>query len=66
MSETKGNWDMQLDNTDYKIILDALYNLAVSGSADLSDDVAALDDDELEQRLLKLREHFSRLAAKGG
>lgn len=55
---------MQLDNTDYKIILDALYNLAISDSADLSDDVSALDDGELEQRLLKLREHFSRLAAK--
>lgn len=55
---------MKLDNTDYKIILDALYNLAVSNSADLSDDISALDDDELEQRLLKLREYFSRLAAK--
>ena len=55
---------MQLDNTDYKIILDALYNLAVSDSTDLSDDVSALDDDELEQRLLKLREYFSRLERK--
>lgn len=53
---------MQLDNTDYKIILDALYNLAISDNADLSDDVSALDNQELEQRLLKLREHFSRLA----
>lgn len=55
---------MQLDNTDHKIILDALYNLAVSDDADLSDDIAALGDEELEQRLLKLREHFSYLAAK--
>ena len=55
-----------LDNTDYKIILDALYNLAISDNADLSDDVSALNDDELEQRLLKLREHFGRLAAKSG
>jgi hypothetical protein len=53
-----------LDNTDYKIILDALYNLALSDSADLSDDVSALDDVELEQRLLKLREHFSYLERK--
>lgn len=55
---------MQLDNTDHKIILDALYSLAVSDGADLSDDVSALDDEDLEQRLLKLREHFSYLAAK--
>ena len=55
-----------LDNTDYKIILDALYNLAISDNADLSDDASALNDDELEQRLLKLREHFGRLAAKSG
>ena len=51
---------MQLDNTDYKIILDALCNLVVSDSADLS----ALDNAELEQRLLSLREHFSRLERK--
>lgn len=53
-----------LDNTDYKIILDALYTLAVSDSADLSDDVSALDDVEIEQRLLKLREYFSYLERK--
>ena len=55
---------MHLDNTDYKIIIDALYNIAVSDSADLSDDVSALSNDELEQRLLSLREHFSRLERK--
>lgn len=55
---------MQLDNTDYKIILDALYNLAVSNDTDLSDDVSALSDDELEQRLLALRQHFSILERK--
>ena len=55
---------MQLDNTDYKIIFDALYNLAVSDSADLSDDVSALSDDDLEQRLLVLREDFSKLERK--
>ena len=52
---------MQLDNTDHKIILDALYNLAVSDNADLSDDVSSLDDAELESRLLELRDHFSKL-----
>lgn len=55
---------MQLDNTDYKIILDALYNLAVNDNADLSDDVSALGEAELEQRLLKLRQHFSKLEHK--
>lgn len=55
---------MQLDNTDYKIILDALYNLALRDNADLSDDVSALSDDELEQRLLMLREHFAGLERK--
>ena len=55
---------MQLDSTDYKIILDALYNLELNDSADLSDDVSALSDNELEQRLLMLRAHFSRLERK--
>ena len=55
---------MKLDNTDHKIILDALYNLAMSNSADLSDDISALDDNQLEQRLLKLRYHFSKLERK--
>lgn len=54
---------MTLDNTDYQIILDALYTFAV-GDADVSDDVAALDDEELERRLLMLREYFSRLERK--
>lgn len=55
---------MQLDNTDYKIILDALYHLATSDNADLSDDVSALDSNELEQRLIALRQHFSILERK--
>lgn len=55
---------MLLDNTDYKIIIDALYNPTISNSADLSDDISGLDDDELEQRVLKLREHFSKLKRK--
>lgn len=55
---------MQLDKIDYKIILDALYNLAVSDSTDLSDDISALDSSELEQRLISLRQHFSILQRK--
>lgn len=55
---------MQLDNTDHRIILDALYNLAISESADLSDDISALDGSELEQRLIALRQHFSILERK--
>ncbi|MGP5435707.1 hypothetical protein [Psychrobacter alimentarius] len=55
---------MQLDNTDHKIILDALYNLAVSENAELSDDISAMDSSELEQRLIALRQHFSILERK--
>ncbi|MGB6924832.1 hypothetical protein [Psychrobacter sp.] len=55
---------MQLDNTDYKIILDALYHLAISDNADLSDNISALDSSELEQRLIALRQHFSILERK--
>lgn len=55
---------MQLDNTDHKIILDALYNLAISDNADLSADVSALDSNELEERLIALRQHFSILQRK--
>ncbi|MGP5547786.1 hypothetical protein [Psychrobacter alimentarius] len=55
---------MQLDNIDHKIILDALYNLAISENVDLSDDVSALDSNELEQRLIALRQHFSILERK--
>lgn len=55
---------MQLDNTDHKIILDALYHLAISDNADLSDDISALDSSELEQRLIALRQHFSILERK--
>lgn len=57
---------MQLDNIDYQIVMDALYNLEMSDNADLSDDVSALSEVELEQRLLALREHFARLERKSG
>ena len=53
-----------LDNTDYQIIIDALYVLATDDSADVSADVSALSDDECERRLLALRSHFSRLQNK--
>ncbi len=52
---------MDIDNTDYKIILEALYQLAINDTDISDDDIAALDDAELEQRLLKLRQYFSRL-----
>ena len=55
---------MTLDNTDYKIILDALYVLATDDEVDMSDEVFALDDKDREQRLLRLREHFSKLEHK--
>ena len=51
---------MQLDTTDHKIILDALYHLATSDEPNLSEDVSALDDDDLEHRLLHLRQTFTR------
>ena len=53
-----------LDNIDYRIMLDALYIVATDDSLDLSDEVAALSDDEFEQRLLALRTHFSNLEHK--
>lgn len=53
-----------LDNTDYQIILDALYIIATDDRLDLSDDVKALGDNEFEQRSLALRTHFSRLQHK--
>ncbi len=56
---------MKLDNTDHKIILEALYQLAILDHTDISDDdVSVLDDQELEQRLLKLRNVFSKLEHK--
>ena len=57
---------MQFDKVDYQIMMYALCNLVLSDDADLSDDVSALSDDELEQRLLALREYFTRLERKSG
>lgn len=54
---------MTLDNTDYKIILDALYVLATDDEVDISQEVLELDA-ERERRLLLLREHFSKLEHK--
>lgn len=54
---------MTLDNTDYKIILDALYVLATDDEVDMSDEVLEMGV-EGEQRLLALREHFSKLERK--
>ena len=56
---------MQLDNLDYRIITEALYHLATNDSLDISDKVVAeLSDDELENRLLCLREKIARLESK--
>ncbi|MBZ1392820.1 hypothetical protein [Psychrobacter pacificensis] len=54
---------MTLDNTDYKIILDALYVLATDDEVDISQEVLELGA-ERERRLLLLREHFSKLEHK--
>lgn len=54
---------MTLDNIDYKIILDALYVLATDDEVDISQEVLELGA-EREQRLLALREHFSKLEHK--
>lgn len=53
-----------LDTTDYQIIIDALYIVAIYDGIDLSDEVSALSNDECERRLLALRSHFSRLQNK--
>ena len=48
---------MQLDNLDYRIITEALYHLSTNDSLDIGDKaVAELSDEELENRLLCLRE----------
>ena len=54
---------MTLDNTDYKIILDALYVLATDDEVDISQEVLELGA-ERERRLLLLGEHFSKLEHK--
>lgn len=50
---------MRLGHTDYRIIAEALYQLTLIDKADLLDDVLKnLDDDELEDQLLILRQEF--------
>ena len=56
---------MQLDNLDYRIITEALYHLATNPDIEISDKVVAeLTDDELENRLICLREKIARLESK--
>ena len=56
---------MQLDNLDYRIITEALYHLATNPDLEIGDNaVAELTDDELENRLLCLREKIARLESK--
>ena len=56
---------MQLDNLDYRIITEALHHLATNDSLEVGDKaVAELTDDELENRLLCLREKIARLESK--
>lgn len=56
---------VQLDNLDYRIITEALYRLATNDSLEIGDKaVAELTDDELENRLLCLREKIARLESK--
>ena len=56
---------MQLDNLDYRIITEALCHLATNPDLEIGDKmVAELTDDELENRLLCLREKIARLESK--
>ena len=56
---------MQLDNLDYRIITEALYHLATNPDLEIGDKmVAGLTDEELENRLLCLREKIARLESK--
>ena len=56
---------MQLDNLDYRIITEALYHLATNPDLQIDDKmIADLSDDELENRLLCLREKIARLESK--
>ena len=56
---------MTLDNLDYRIITEALYHLATNGSLEIGDKmVVELTDDELENRLLCLRQKIARLESK--
>ena len=56
---------VQLDNLDYRIVAEALYHLATNPDIEIGDKaVAELTDDELENRLLFLREKIARLESK--
>ena len=56
---------MNLDNLDYRIITEALYHLATNPDLQIDDKmIADLSDDELENRLLCLREKIARLESK--
>jgi len=56
---------MTLDNLDYRIITEALYHLATNPDLEIGDKmVAGLTDEELENRLLCLREKIARLESK--
>ena len=52
---------MQLDTLDYKIINEALYHLATNPDLQIDDKhVAELTEEELENRLLCLRQNIGR------
>lgn len=56
---------MNLDNLDYRIITEALYHLATNQELEIDDKaVAELSDEELENRLLCLRQKIARLESK--
>ena len=56
---------MQLDNLDYRIIVEALYHLATNSTIEIEDKaIAELNDEELDNRLLCLREKIARLESK--
>lgn len=56
---------MQIDNLDYRIIAEALYHIATNPDLDIGDKaIAELSDEELENRLLCLREEIARLESK--
>lgn len=56
---------MQLDNLDYRIITEALHHLATNPDLEIGDKaVAELSDEELESRLLCLRQKIARLESK--
>lgn len=56
---------MNFDNLDYRIIAEALYRLATNPDLEIGDKLlAGLSNDELENRLLCLRQKIARLESK--